>query len=136
MHRLLPLCVSIFLLVMLYRVINFSVLWKAMQMADSALLTIAMGAIVPLMLATAWRFSLLVGAARISILTSIELILMGNALNVFLPFKSGDFAKAAVLVDRYGMDAKLALSICLLEKVLDLATLALLGGTAILYVAG
>lgn len=136
MPQIIAFLVSAVLLVLLYRLIDFSTLISAMRMADPTLLTIGISAIVPLVLATAWRFSVLTGAARIGILKSIELILVASTLNLFLPSKMGDIAKAAVLVDRDGMDAKLALSICVFEKALDLASLLLLGAMALLYVAG
>lgn len=136
MQRLIAIFVSTTLLVLLYRVIDFSALVDAMRMADPGLLTIGLGAVVPLTLATAWRFSILTRAARVGMLTSIELILIASTLNLFLPSKMGDLAKAVVLVDRNEMDGKLALSICLFEKALDLASLVLLGGIALVYVAG
>jgi uncharacterized protein (TIRG00374 family) len=136
MHRLIAFLVSATLIVLLYRAIDFSALVAAMRSADPTLLAIGIGVLVPLMVATAWRFSVLTGAARVGILTSLELTLMACTVNLFVPSKMGDLAKAVVLTDHNGMDVKLALSICILEKALDLASLLLLGGIALLYVAG
>ncbi len=135
MRRLIAFLVSAGLLLLLYRLIDFSSLIVAMRMADPTLLAVGISLVIPLTLATAWRFSILTGLKRIGILRSTELILAASSLNLFLPSKMGDLAKAVVLVDRDGMDAKLALSICLFEKALDLASLVLLGGIALLYVA-
>jgi glycosyltransferase 2 family protein len=135
MRRLIAFLVSATLLVLLYRLIDFSTLTRAMRMSDPALLAAGVVAVIPLTLGTAWRFSILIGHKRIGILKSIELILVASTLNLFLPSKMGDIAKAAVLVDRDGIDGKLALSICIFEKTLDLASLVLLGVIALFYVA-
>jgi glycosyltransferase 2 family protein len=136
MHRLIALIVSATLLVLLYYLVDFANVIGAARAADVVLLAVGIGAIVPLVLGTAWRFSILTRTASIGILRSIELTLIASTLNLFLPSKMGDVAKAAVLVNRDGMNGKLALSICLFEKALDLASLLLLGGIALLYVAG
>jgi glycosyltransferase 2 family protein len=136
MYRLIALLVSTTLLVLLYRLIDFSTLTDAIRKSDPTLLAAGLLAVIPLTLGTAWRFSILTGHARVGILKSIEVILVASTLNLFLPAKMGDVAKAAVLVERDGMDGKLALSICIFEKTLDLASLVLLGVIALFYVAG
>jgi uncharacterized protein (TIRG00374 family) len=136
MHRLIAFFVSTTLLVLLYQLIDFSTLTDAMRKADPTLLATGIVAVIPLTVGTAWRFSILTGQARVGIIKSIELILIASTLNLFLPSKMGDIAKAAVLVDRDGMNGKLALSVCLFEKTLDLASLVLLGVIALFYVAG
>jgi uncharacterized protein (TIRG00374 family) len=84
---------------------------------------------------TAWRFAILAGEARLGSTESVRLILAASTLNLFLPSKMGDLAKAYVLSNQHGMDGRLALSITILEKALDLASLLFLGVFALIYVA-
>jgi glycosyltransferase 2 family protein len=134
MRQLIGLCVSLTLLVSLYAVVDVRALMEAVRSADPWWLISGLALLVPLTLATAWRFSLLVRDVKISLGESNRLILASSTLNLFLPSKLGDLAKAIVLTDRHGVSVSLALSITILEKALDTFSLLTWGAVAILYV--
>jgi hypothetical protein len=134
MRRLVALCVSLLLLVLLYAFVDIGALARAIRSADPWWLIGGIALVVPITLATAWRFSLLVRDAKIGFSESNRLILASSTLNLFLPSKMGDLAKAFVLTERHGMPGSLALSIVVLEKALDMFSLLVWGVAAMLYV--
>jgi uncharacterized protein (TIRG00374 family) len=72
--------------------------------------------------------------SRLSLWASTRLILSASTLNLVLPSKMGDIAKAFVLTNRYGYNGKLALIIVVLEKLLDFASLLIWGVAALVWV--
>jgi glycosyltransferase 2 family protein len=136
MRRIIAFLISSALLVLIYRLVDFSTLIDAMRMAKRTLVAVGILTVLPLMLATAWRLCVLTGRAKVGFFEAVQLVLVASTLNLFLPSKAGDIAKAWVLVHRHGMEGKLALSISIFEKALDLTSLLLLGVIALLYVAG
>lgn len=135
MRRLAAFIVSVVLLALIYWRINISNLFNAMGSAHWGLLTIAILCIVPLTLATAWRFSMLTREAGVRFAEALRMVLGASSLNLFLPSKMGDIAKAAVLVDRHGMDVKLALSISIFDKLLDIGSLLFFGVIALFWIS-
>jgi glycosyltransferase 2 family protein len=89
---------------------------------------------VPLTLGSAWRFRLL-GRSAIGRGTATRLILSSSTLNLLLPSKMGDLTKAWVLARRHHWEPKRAVTLVVLEKMLDMAALLLLGVIALLWVA-
>jgi uncharacterized protein (TIRG00374 family) len=134
MRRLVGLCFSVTLLALLYVIVDIGALGAAIRSADMWWLIGGLALLVPLTLATAWRFSLLVRDARVSFGESNRLILASSTLNLFLPSKMGDLAKAFVLSERHGVKGSLALSIVVLEKALDMLSLLVWGVVAVFYV--
>jgi uncharacterized protein (TIRG00374 family) len=134
MRRLVGLLVSLTLLALLYAMIDVGALTRAIRSADPAWLIGGIALLVPITLATAWRFSLLVRDTKIGFGESNRLILAASTLNLFLPSKMGDLAKSVVLTERHGLNGSLALSIAVLEKALDMFSLLIWGVVALLYI--
>jgi uncharacterized protein (TIRG00374 family) len=134
MRQLAALITSAVLHALIYWRINISTLFDAMRGADWGLLTISILCIMPLTLATAWRFSMLTRAAGVRFVEAIRMVLGASTLNLFLPSKIGDIAKAAVLVEHHNMDVKLALSISIFDKALDITSLLFFGVIALFWV--
>jgi uncharacterized protein (TIRG00374 family) len=136
MRRIIGIVVSAALLLALYAVVDFDALVDAMRSADLLWLIIGLLMVIPLTLATAWRFQALVVDAHVGFGEASRLVLAASTLNLFLPSKLGDLAKAFVLSSRHGMEGELALSIVIFEKALDMVSLLLWGAFACLYVGG
>jgi uncharacterized protein (TIRG00374 family) len=134
MRRLIALSVSLAFLALLYAFVDVRALIEAMRTADPWWLVASLALVVPITLATAWRFLLLVRDAKISFGEANRLILASSTLNLFLPSKMGDLAKAFVLTERHGMSGRLSLSIVIFEKSLDMFSLLLCGVAALIYV--
>lgn len=139
MKRLLGVAVSALILWLLWRHIDARRILSAVRASDPWWLAAGLACVVPLTVATAWRFRILgrsSTAGAIGLGDATRLILSSSTLNLFLPSKMGDIAKAWVLGGRYGYDRGLALAIVVLEKMLDLASLLAWGVLALLWVGG
>jgi uncharacterized protein (TIRG00374 family) len=134
MKRIIGIVVSAAFLLVLYAVVDFRALLDAMRAADLFWLTVGLLMVIPLTLATAWRFQALVIDAHVGFGEANRLVLAASTLNLFLPSKLGDLAKAFVLTARHGMEGELAFSIVVFEKALDMVSLLLWGAFACLYV--
>lgn len=135
MKRLAGLLVSLVLLVLIWWQVDAAAVLRAAREADPYWLGLGLAAVVPLTLATAWRFQLL-SRTPLGLGTSTRLILSAATLNLFLPSKMGDIAKSVVLVRRHGFDPQLSVALVVLEKMLDMASLLFWGVLALLWVAG
>jgi len=133
MRRILGIVVSAALLFALYAAVDFGALLDAIRAADLFWLAIGLLMVIPLTLATAWRFKALVIDAHVGFGEANRLVLASSTLNLFLPSKLGDLAKAFVLSARHGMEGELAFSIVVFEKALDMVSLLLWGAFACLY---
>lgn len=117
MRRLLALGLSLGLLAVIYWKIDVANLGLAFARADLAWLGFGLALVAPTTLISGWRFSYLAPAeAKISLREGLWLILMSNVLNLILPSKMGDIAKAYVLVERGKTSASAALSLVVMEK--------------------
>lgn len=125
--------VSGLLLAILYWLIDLSALAAAVRGSDPAWLAAGLLMVIPLTLATAWRFGALVMEARVTSGEAVRLVLAASTLNLFLPSKLGDLAKAYVLSAKHRMNGELALSVVVFEKALDMASLLICGAAASLY---
>ena len=133
MRRLVGLAVSLFILWLIWRHIDTRAILAATRASDPAWLATGLGMVIPLTLATAWRFQVLSRHA-LGLGQATRLILSSSTLNLFLPSKMGDIAKAYVLTRRHGQDPRRALSVVVLEKMLDMASLLVWGLGALLWV--
>jgi uncharacterized protein (TIRG00374 family) len=134
MRRFVNLFVSALLLALLYAVIDIEALISAIRRADLFWLAVGLLMVVPLTVATAWRFTLLAKDAQLGLGEANRLVLAASTLNLFLPSKLGDLGKAYVLSAKHGMNGERALSIVVFEKALDMASLLLWGACAVIYV--
>ena len=133
--KLIGLAVSLLVLALLWRAVDPAAIWAAMRGADPLWLGIGLAMVVPLTLVTAWRFRLL-ARADLGMGEATRLILAASTLNLALPSKMGDVAKAWVLVYRHRFAGERALSLVVFEKMLDMASLLAWGVPALLWVGG
>ena len=133
MKRLIGLAVSLVILALLWWRIDMRAILAAVRACDPGWLALSLAMVVPLTLATAWRFALLV-RPEIGLAAAGRLILSAATLNLVLPSKIGDIAKAWVLRRRYGFDGNFALAVVAIEKLLDLASLLVWGVAALLWI--
>ena len=125
MRRLIALAVSAGILAVIYWQIDAGPLLQALARSEPALLAIGLAMVVPLILLTSWRLSLLaVPLTMLPLGEATRLTLAASALNMVLPSKLGDIAKAWAIAGRGYAPGPFALSLVVLEKGWD--TLALL----------
>lgn len=128
--RLISLMVSAVILALLWRSVDPAAIWAAAQATAPAWFWGAVAFTIPLTLATAWRFAALssgsVGAGE-----AMRLILAASTLNMVLPSKMGDLAKAWILRRDGMMSGGRALALVVLEKLLDLWSLVAVGALAL-----
>lgn len=132
MKRAVAILVSIAILALIWWQVDTRAIFAAARAADPFWLTLGLLAVIPLTLGTALRFMMLGGGA-IGLGTATRLILSASTLNLFLPSKMGDLAKAWVLTGRHGFDGRRALALVVLEKMLDMASLLFWGVVALLW---
>jgi glycosyltransferase 2 family protein len=131
--RLISIGVSLAILVVIYWKIDLANLAAVFGQCDRLWLAISLGMVVPITLATAWRLQQLMprSAAEsvplrgLSFAEANRLILAASVLNMVLPSKMGDIAKAYFMRDRGQLDGSLALSLVVFEKACDMLSLLL-----------
>ena len=132
LKRALPIVVSVAVLALLWWRIDTRAIWAALKTADPLWTAAGIVALVPLCWATAVRFQWL-SHAEIKAGLANRLILAACTLNLFLPSKMGDLAKAWVLERRHGFDRKFAFSLVIFEKLFDLVSLLVWGVFALAW---
>lgn len=134
MKRLIAIAVSATILVIIWASIDPAAIARAFTAANPFWLVLGLAAVVPITYVTAVRFRMLTGA-DLGVWSAMRLILSASTLNAFLPSKMGDIAKAWVLRRRYGYGGEHALSLVILEKMLDMGSLLLWGSFACLWLS-
>jgi uncharacterized membrane protein YbhN (UPF0104 family) len=95
MKRLLSIFISLIILGILYWKIDFAKLLPVFAASDPLWMTLSLGMVVPLTLSTAWRLQrLMPRAGLLGFAEANRLILAASVLNLVLPSKMGDIAKA------------------------------------------
>jgi glycosyltransferase 2 family protein len=130
---LIGLAASLVLLAVIWWQVDVDAIGAAWAGADPWWLAAGLFAIIPLNLAAAYRFTML-ARAPMGLWPATRLILGAQTLNFVLPSKLGDLAKGMVLINRHGMDKKLAVALVILERSLDMAALLFWGVLALLWV--
>ena len=125
--------VSLILLALIWWQVDLSSIRAALAAADGWWLAAGLATIVPLTLVTAMRFGMLT-QTPIGLWSATRLILGASSLNLVLPSKLGDLAKAVALTGRHGFDPKLAVGVVVMERSLDMAALLFWGVLALLWV--
>jgi uncharacterized protein (TIRG00374 family) len=122
--RLISLLVSAAVLTLIYAAIDVSNLVSVFAKSDLFLLTTSLLMVVPLTYLTAWRLvQLMPHSGTLRIGEASRLTLAASVLNVVLPSKMGDLAKAHVMKDRCKMTGSLAFALVVFEKTLDMLAL-------------
>ncbi len=126
MKRVISILVSLIILVVIYTKIDFARLIAVFQNCDRSWMAISLGMVVPLTLFTSWRLQqLMPSASRLGFLEANRLILAASVLNMVLPSKMGDIAKAYFMKQRGHLGGTLSLSLVIFEKACDMLSLLL-----------
>ncbi len=129
MKRILSILISIAILAFLYWKIgpeNRAQLVRIFRDCDPLWMTLSLGMVVPLTLFTSWRLQqLMPSTGQLSFGEANRLILVASVLNMVLPSKGGDIAKAYFMKDKSGLTGSLALSLVVFEKSCDMLSLLL-----------
>ena len=125
LKRFVSLVISVAILLYIYAQIDVVNLFQVFQNCDRLMLAISLGMVIPITLITAWRLQQLVPKRSLGLLEANRLILGASVLNMVLPSKMGDIAKAYFMSDRSNLSGGLALAISIFEKACDLLSLLL-----------
>lgn len=126
MKRLISLVVSLIILVIIYWKIDFQGLIEVFQNCDHVWMALSLGMVVPLTLFTAWRLQQLMPTrTSLGFGEANRLILVASVLNMVLPSKMGDIAKAYFMKQRGHLEGSLSLSLVVFEKACDMLALLL-----------
>ena len=126
MKKIVSLVISLGLLAILYWKIDFARLLSVFAQCDPLWMALSLGMVVPLTLSTAWRLQqLMPRTGQLGFGEATRLILVASVLNLVLPSKMGDLAKAWFMRDRGHLEGSLALSLVVFEKACDMLSLLL-----------
>lgn len=130
MKKLVSLVVSLGLLALIYWKLSqngqLDKLGQIFANCDRLWMVASLLMVVPLTLFTSRRLQqLMPRAGQLSFGEANRLILVASVLNLVLPSKMGDIAKAYFMKDRGGMNGSLALSLVVFEKACDMLSLLL-----------
>lgn len=131
MKRLLSILVSLTILAVIYWKIDFRGLIQVFQNSNPGWMAVSLGMVVPITLITAWRLQQLMPRPRqgqkspLGFGEANRLILVASTLNMVLPSKMGDIAKAYFMRDRGHLSGSLSLSLVIFEKACDMLSLLL-----------
>ncbi len=126
MKRLLSIVVSLGILAVIYWKIDVRGLAPVFAACDPVWMLVSLGMVVPLTLFTAWRLQqLMPRGSSLGFGEANRLILVASVLNMVLPSKMGDIAKAWFMKERGHLPGSLALSLVVFEKSCDMLSLLL-----------
>ncbi len=129
MKKLLSIAISALILGLTYWKIgpeNRARLLEIFRDCDRVWMALSLAMVVPLTMFTAWRLrQLMPGVGQLGFGEANKLILVASVLNLVLPSKMGDIAKAWFLRDRGHLSGTLALSLVVFEKSCDMLSLLL-----------
>ncbi len=126
MKRIVSIVVSLAILAVIYWKIDFAGMLGVFAECDITWLIISLAMVVPITLVTAVRLGqLMPSGSRLPLGETTGLILAASVLNMVLPSKMGDIAKAYFMRDRGHLPGPLALSTVVFEKACDMLSLLL-----------
>ena len=124
MKRILALVVTVFVLGAIYWSLDLQAFFQIFRRSNVLWLSVAVALTVPITLTLGWRFrALMPEHNRVTLAESNRLILASSVLNMVLPSKMGDVAKAVFLRKRGAMNGSLALSLVIFERACDVLSL-------------
>ncbi|MCX7964099.1 MAG: flippase-like domain-containing protein [Candidatus Sumerlaea chitinivorans] len=139
MKRAISLALTVAILALLFWKVDRAALLANLRATRWTWFSLAIFMFVPQIWAIAWRWRRMVGVfTPISWGEAVGLILASNTMNLILPSKLGDLTKGYFLARTGALDLKRAMNVVVFEKMLDVATLALvmLGGVSVLFASG
>lgn len=124
--RFLSIAVSVAILLIIYSKIDFEGLLAVFQNSNSWWMAISLGMVIPITMFTSWRLQqLMPQGTSLGFIEANRLILGASVLNMVLPSKMGDIAKAYFMKDRGHLSGSLSLSLVVFEKACDMLSLLL-----------
>jgi uncharacterized protein (TIRG00374 family) len=121
MRLVLVLAVGLAVLGLIYYQIDVAALLAILGQTRPGWLVSAVFLLAPIVLLSAWRLRLLVPSAEgLAFIEANKLVLASVTLNLVLPSRMGDLAKAYFLIDRGRISGSLALSLVVFERLCDL----------------
>lgn len=122
--RIVSLLISLGILIILYSQIDLVGLAEIFQNCDRQWMIISLGMVIPITMITGWRLQqLMPQGRRLRFAEANRLILAASVLNMILPSKMGDIAKAYFMQQRGHLSGSLSLSLVVFEKTCDLLSL-------------
>jgi len=125
LKRFISIVISIVILFFIYAKIDVINLIAVLENSDRIMLAVSIAMVIPITLITAWRLQQLVPKRSLGLLEANRLILGASVLNMILPSKMGDIAKAYFMSERSHLSLSLAIAISIFEKACDLLSLLL-----------
>lgn len=130
MKKFVSLLISLLILALMYWQLSkggkLQHLGEIFRQCDPLWMAASLGMVVPLTLFTSRRLQqLMPGKGQLSFAEANRLILVASVLNLILPSKMGDIAKAYFMRDRGHLSGTLALSLVVFEKTCDMLSLLL-----------
>ncbi len=125
LKRFISIVISVAILFFIYAKIDLVNLVEVFKNCDAVVLAIAILMVIPITLITAWRLQQLVPKRSLGLWEANRLILGASVLNMVLPSKMGDIAKAYFMSERSNLSLSLAIAISVFEKACDLLSLLL-----------
>ena len=126
LKRFISLAVSVAILLIIYSKIDTQKLIEVFKNCDPVWIIISLGMVIPLVIFTSWRLQqLMPKGTSLGFVEANRLILGSSVLNMVLPSKMGDIAKAYFMRERNGVSGSLSLAIVIFEKACDMLSLLL-----------
>ena len=126
MKRFISLAVSVAILLVIYSKIDLTGLSTIFANCNPLLLFLSLAMVIPITMFTSWRLQqLMPQGTRLGFIEANRLILGASVLNMVLPSKMGDIAKAYFIKDRGHLNGSLSLSLVVFEKACDMLSLLL-----------
>ncbi len=126
MKKIISLLVSLIILILIYWKIDFESLMNVFKNCNISWLIISTAMVIPLTLITSWRLQQLMPTdSQLGFADANKLILAASVLNMILPSKMGDIAKAYFMKQKGHLDGTLSLSLVIFEKSCDFLSLLL-----------
>ncbi len=124
MKRIISIVVSLGILIALYWRIDLGKVVPIFTNASAFWMIVSLGMVVPLTLLTAGRLCQLMPHEHpLRFFESARLILLASVLNLVLPSKMGDMAKAVFMADKGHVKGPLAFALVVFEKACDMLSL-------------
>ena len=124
--KLVSLAVSTVILIVIYTRIDFGGLVDVFRECDRLWMVISLGMVIPITFFSGWRLKQVVPQqVTLGLWEANKLILAASVLNMVLPSKMGDIAKAYFMRDQSNITGSLSLSIVVFEKACDFLSLLL-----------
>ena len=124
MKKILSLTISLIILFLIYQKMDTTRFSIVLARSDKLWLCISILMVIPITMLTVARFRIIAPPdARVSFAEGMRLILAGSTLNMILPSKMGDLAKAYFMQKKKSVAAPLAYALVVFEKASDLLAL-------------